>query len=58
MPIIAPEVISRSREWWDGTNKQGKPVSDGVYYWVVYAEPLSETAPFIKNGSVTVINKK
>ncbi len=41
--------------WWDGTNKQGKPVTAGVYYWVVYATPLSETAPFIKNGSVTVV---
>ena len=44
--------------WWDGTNKQGKPVADGVYYWVVYATPLSETAPFIKNGSVTVVGNK
>jgi PKD repeat protein len=42
--------------WWDGTNKQGKQVADGVYYWVIYALPLSEADPFIKNGSVTVIN--
>ena len=40
--------------WWDGTNKQGAPVSAGVYYWVVYALPLSEAAPFIQNGSITV----
>jgi PKD repeat protein len=44
--------------WWKGTNNQGKQVADGVYYWVVYARPLSETDPFIKNGSVTVINGK
>jgi PKD repeat protein len=42
--------------WWDGYNKQGKLVEDGVYYWVVTAKPLSETDIFIKNGSVTVIN--
>ncbi|MDR1201017.1 MAG: PKD domain-containing protein [Tannerellaceae bacterium] len=44
--------------WWDGCNKQGKPVVDGVYYWVVSAVPLSGTKPVIKNGSVTVINNK
>jgi PKD repeat protein len=43
--------------WWDGYNKWGHLVDDGVYYWVVYAIPLSETDIFIKNGSVTVINK-
>ena len=41
--------------WWAGTNKQGAPVSAGVYYWVVYATPLSKAAPFIQNGSITVI---
>ena len=40
--------------WWDGTSKQGNPVVAGVYYWVVYATPLSEAAPFIQNGSITV----
>ena len=44
--------------WWDGRNKQGSLVPDGVYYWVVYAEPLSETKPIIKNGSITILNKK
>ena len=44
--------------WWDGLNKHGKPVEDGVYYWVVTAYPLSETKSFIKNGSVTVFNKR
>jgi len=43
--------------WWDGKNKQGKAVADGVYYWVVYAEPLSESKPIIKNGSITIFNK-
>jgi PKD repeat protein len=43
--------------WWDGYNKWGRPVEDGVYYWVVYAIPLSETDRFTKNGSVTVISK-
>jgi PKD repeat protein len=42
--------------WWDGTNKQGKQVADGVYYWAIYALPLSETDPFIKNGSITVVS--
>ena len=41
--------------WWDGRNKQGSRVSDGVYYWVVYGMPLSETNTIILNGSVTVI---
>ena len=44
--------------WWDGVNKQGNIVEDGVYYWVVTALPLSETKVFIQNGSVTVINTK
>ena len=42
--------------WWDGSNKFGKPVSCGVYYWVVKATPFSANKkPVIKNGSVTVI---
>lgn len=41
--------------WWDGRNKQGSRVSDGVYYWVVYGMPLSETNTIILNGSVTVV---
>ena len=44
--------------WWDGRNKQGNMVEDGVYYWVVSAVPLSETTIFLKNGSVTVFNSK
>jgi PKD repeat protein len=44
--------------WWDGRNKQGNMVEDGVYYWVVSAVPLSETIIFVKNGSVTVFNSK
>jgi PKD repeat protein len=44
--------------WWDGTNKYGQQVNDDVYYWVVYAIPLSGIKPLIKNGSVTVINGK
>ncbi|MCL2131205.1 MAG: PKD domain-containing protein, partial [Lentimicrobiaceae bacterium] len=27
--------------WWNGKTQTGKFVSDGVYYWVVYAIPLS-----------------
>jgi PKD repeat protein len=42
--------------WWKGTNKQGKPVADGVYYWTVYARPLSGVDPFIRSGSITVVN--
>jgi flagellar hook assembly protein FlgD len=41
--------------WWDGTNKQGNPVAKGVYYWVVYATPLSESKPIVRNGSITVV---
>ena len=42
--------------WWNGTTKSGKQVSDGVYYWVVYAHyPSSYLKPLVKNGSVTVI---
>jgi hypothetical protein len=44
--------------WWDGTNKWGTQVSDGVYYWVVYARYYSsDIKPLIRNGSVTVVNK-
>jgi PKD repeat protein len=43
--------------WWDGTNKFGKPVSSGVYFWVVKATPLSADKPLLKNGSVTVVGK-
>ena len=43
--------------WWDGSNKQGGMVPNGVYYWVVYATQLDETEPIIKNGSVTVVGK-
>ena len=44
--------------WWDGHNKWGQMVEDGVYYWVVFAAPASEIKPFIKNGSVTVIHAR
>ncbi len=43
--------------WWDGYNKSGELVHDGVYYWVVSATPLSGTKPLIKNGSVTVVGR-
>jgi PKD repeat protein len=42
--------------WWDGYTKRGQLVEDGVYYWVVYAKPLSGAKPIIRNGSVTVIH--
>jgi PKD repeat protein len=41
--------------WWNGKSQFGEPVPDGVYYWVVYAIPLSETQTFILNGSVTIV---
>jgi len=41
--------------WWDGTTKFGKPVSDGVYYWVVQASYSPDTKPLLQNGSVTVV---
>ncbi|MCL2131749.1 MAG: PKD domain-containing protein [Lentimicrobiaceae bacterium] len=41
--------------WWDGTNKFGNQVSDGVYYWVVYASAAPAAQPIVKNGSVTVV---
>ncbi len=41
--------------WWDGKNKQGKDVPDGVYYWVVYAKPESEKGDIILNGSITLV---
>lgn len=44
--------------WWDGRNRQGNRVSDGVYYWVIYGIPLSETNTIILNGSVTVMSGK
>ena len=43
--------------WWDGSNRQGKLVSNGVYYWVVYASYAPEIKPLVKNGSVTVLSK-
>ncbi|MDR1793185.1 MAG: PKD domain-containing protein [Bacteroidales bacterium] len=42
--------------WWDGTNKQGKHVVDGVYFWTVYALPQSNSDTVILNGSVTVLS--
>ena len=42
--------------WWNGKNRQGQYVSDGVYFWVVYAVPMSQSQTFILNGSVTVMN--
>jgi len=44
--------------WWDGRNKQGAMVSDGVYYWVVYAERMTGGKNIIQNGSVTVTGTK
>ncbi|MDR1792633.1 MAG: PKD domain-containing protein [Bacteroidales bacterium] len=44
--------------WWDGKNRQGNYVSDGVYFWVIYAIPMSESNTVIQNGSVTVTSKK
>lgn len=41
--------------WWDGKNKYGQDVSEGVYYWVVSATPKSQTNMFILNGSVTIV---
>ena len=41
--------------WWNGKNKQGNDVPDGVYYWVVYAKPESEKGDMILNGSITVV---
>ena len=41
--------------WWDGKNKQGNDVPDGVYYWVVYAKPESEKGDIILNGSITIV---
>jgi flagellar hook assembly protein FlgD len=41
--------------WWDGTTKQSKPVSDGVYYWVVKASYANGLKPMLQNGSVTVV---
>jgi len=43
--------------WWNGNNKFGKRVEDGVYFWVVRATPLSGGKTLTKNGSVTVIGK-
>ena len=52
-----PDCPSVSGEfWWDGRNKQGNVVSDGVYYWVLYGVPLSETNTIILNGSVTIMS--
>lgn len=42
--------------WWDGNNNHGKPVSAGVYFWVVKATlDHKYPPPLLLNGSVTVI---
>ncbi|NLJ82856.1 MAG: PKD domain-containing protein, partial [Bacteroidales bacterium] len=41
--------------WWDGKNKLGQNVAEGVYYWVVFAVPKSQTNTFVLNGSVTLV---
>lgn len=44
--------------WWNGRDLRGNKVSDGVYYWVVNAVPMSGEQPVILNGSVTVVNNQ
>ena len=44
--------------WWDGRNRQGKPVADGVYFWVLHAKNSTGTGYTIDNGSVTIFNNK
>ncbi len=44
--------------WWNGCDRMGHKVSDGVYYWVVNAVPMSGEQPVILNGSVTVTNNQ
>lgn len=41
--------------WWNGKNSTGKDVSEGVYFWVLKATPLSKTQEIILNGSVTLV---
>ncbi|MBQ5531935.1 MAG: gliding motility-associated C-terminal domain-containing protein, partial [Bacteroidales bacterium] len=41
--------------WWDGTDSQGKPLSAGVYFYVVKAVPSqSGSRPLLLKGSVTL----
>ena len=39
---------------WDGT-KNGKPASDGTYYWITKYKCLGSPQKFIRRGSVTVL---
>lgn len=41
--------------WWNGKNAMGSDVSEGVYYWVLKARPMSESGDIILNGSVTLV---
>lgn len=41
--------------WWNGKNGMGADVSEGVYYWVLKARPLSESGDMILNGTVTLV---
>ena len=41
--------------WWNGKNATGKELSEGVYFWVFKAKPLSNTSDIILNGSVTLV---
>lgn len=41
--------------WWNGKTQIGADASDGVYYWVLKARPMSESGDIILNGSVTLV---
>ncbi len=40
--------------WWDGRDMKGRPVSSGVYFWVVKATYDIMRPPLSMQGSVTV----
>ncbi|MDR1792184.1 MAG: PKD domain-containing protein [Bacteroidales bacterium] len=54
-----PDCPSKNDDfWWNGNNKQGNRVADGVYFWSVYAVPITDSQTLILNGSVTVMSGK
>ncbi len=41
--------------WWNGRTSQGAEASEGVYFWVVKAKPLSGMDDILLHGSVTLL---
>jgi hypothetical protein len=51
---LIAELNDIKREAWDGKNKSGKDVSNGVYFYIIDARGIDEVDYKLK-GTVTII---